>query len=288
MKNVAGVEAGGEGGLDDEEAEPAQRAGRDRPQGIQVLQDVREVGRRPRREPLGHRFADLRFFAGGVEPAQGDAAAASVLGGNGDGREQQARPATVEVGLARPHRLHRRITGRDAAESGGRRLVQAVSAEGADPAICQDHRLIQGMVGCALPRVPFDGVEYQSDACVHVEIIHLAILSNEYARTCKNYVASPSYFHELSEAGPGCEKHCETVREGKLLVSDGAWGTLLQQQGLKPGDCPELWCVERRAGRARHRPQLCGGRRGHDRDQQLRRQPLQAGPLRPGSSVWRN
>ena len=30
-------------------------------------------------------------------------------------------------------------------------------------------------------------------------------------------------------------------------MSDGAWGTFLQKKGLKPGECPELWCVERRA-----------------------------------------
>jgi 5-methyltetrahydrofolate--homocysteine methyltransferase len=35
-----------------------------------------------------------------------------------------------------------------------------------------------------------------------------------------------------------------TVKSGKILVSDGAWGTFLQKKGLKPGDCPELWCVD--------------------------------------------
>jgi 5-methyltetrahydrofolate--homocysteine methyltransferase len=29
----------------------------------------------------------------------------------------------------------------------------------------------------------------------------------------------------------------------KVLVSDGAWGTYLQQKGLQPGECPELWNV---------------------------------------------
>ena len=37
------------------------------------------------------------------------------------------------------------------------------------------------------------------------------------------------------------------VKSGRILVSDGAWGTFLQQKGLKPGECPELWCLERRA-----------------------------------------
>lgn len=29
----------------------------------------------------------------------------------------------------------------------------------------------------------------------------------------------------------------------RVLISDGAWGTILQEQGMKPGECPELWCV---------------------------------------------
>ena len=32
-----------------------------------------------------------------------------------------------------------------------------------------------------------------------------------------------------------------TVKSGKILVSDGAWGTFLQQKGLQAGECPELW-----------------------------------------------
>lgn len=37
------------------------------------------------------------------------------------------------------------------------------------------------------------------------------------------------------------------IAEGKILVSDGAWGTILQQKGLQPGECPELWCLTHRA-----------------------------------------
>jgi 5-methyltetrahydrofolate--homocysteine methyltransferase len=33
----------------------------------------------------------------------------------------------------------------------------------------------------------------------------------------------------------------------RVLVSDGAWGTFLQQKGLRPGECPELWNVTHRA-----------------------------------------
>jgi len=36
------------------------------------------------------------------------------------------------------------------------------------------------------------------------------------------------------------------IRSGRILVSDGAWGTFLQRKGLKPGECPELWNVSRR------------------------------------------
>ncbi len=33
--------------------------------------------------------------------------------------------------------------------------------------------------------------------------------------------------------------------QSRILVSDGAWGTFLQKKGLRPGECPELWCVDR-------------------------------------------
>jgi len=33
----------------------------------------------------------------------------------------------------------------------------------------------------------------------------------------------------------------EELKDGKTLISDGAWGTFLQQMGLQPGECPELW-----------------------------------------------
>ncbi|MBU4198964.1 MAG: homocysteine S-methyltransferase family protein [Verrucomicrobia bacterium] len=39
----------------------------------------------------------------------------------------------------------------------------------------------------------------------------------------------------------------EQLKQNKILISDGAWGTLLQGKGLKPGECPELWCVTHRA-----------------------------------------
>jgi len=35
------------------------------------------------------------------------------------------------------------------------------------------------------------------------------------------------------------------IKEGKVLVSDGAWGTFLHQKGLKADECPELWNQQR-------------------------------------------
>jgi 5-methyltetrahydrofolate--homocysteine methyltransferase len=37
------------------------------------------------------------------------------------------------------------------------------------------------------------------------------------------------------------------LKTGKVLVSDGAWGTLLQARGLQPGECPELWNITHRS-----------------------------------------
>lgn len=36
----------------------------------------------------------------------------------------------------------------------------------------------------------------------------------------------------------------DRIKEGKILVSDGAWGTFLHAKGLKAGQCPELWNIE--------------------------------------------
>jgi 5-methyltetrahydrofolate--homocysteine methyltransferase len=37
----------------------------------------------------------------------------------------------------------------------------------------------------------------------------------------------------------------DKIRDGKILVSDGAWGTFLQEKGLSPGECPESWNLKR-------------------------------------------
>ena len=39
----------------------------------------------------------------------------------------------------------------------------------------------------------------------------------------------------------------ERILSGEILVSDGAWGTMLHSKGLKMGECPERWNMERRA-----------------------------------------
>ena len=38
----------------------------------------------------------------------------------------------------------------------------------------------------------------------------------------------------------------EALKSGKILISDGAWGTMLQERGLQAGECPELWNITRR------------------------------------------
>ncbi len=37
----------------------------------------------------------------------------------------------------------------------------------------------------------------------------------------------------------------DAVKAGRVLVSDGAWGTFLYQKGLQAGECPEQWCLTR-------------------------------------------
>jgi 5-methyltetrahydrofolate--homocysteine methyltransferase len=36
----------------------------------------------------------------------------------------------------------------------------------------------------------------------------------------------------------------DAVNSGRVLVSDGAWGTFLHQKGLRSGTCPEQWCID--------------------------------------------
>ncbi|MGD1006491.1 MAG: homocysteine S-methyltransferase family protein [Ignavibacteriaceae bacterium] len=36
------------------------------------------------------------------------------------------------------------------------------------------------------------------------------------------------------------------LKNGRVLISDGAWGTLLIEKGLQPGECPELWNITNR------------------------------------------
>lgn len=37
----------------------------------------------------------------------------------------------------------------------------------------------------------------------------------------------------------------DVLAAGRILVSDGAWGTFLQNKGLQPGECPEEWNLSR-------------------------------------------
>lgn len=40
----------------------------------------------------------------------------------------------------------------------------------------------------------------------------------------------------------------EKIARKGILLSDGAWGTMLQSKGLSAGECPELWNVTHREG----------------------------------------
>jgi len=40
-------------------------------------------------------------------------------------------------------------------------------------------------------------------------------------------------------------KLIQEIQKGRVLVSDGAWGTFLQKMGLQPGECPEQWNLTR-------------------------------------------
>ncbi len=41
-------------------------------------------------------------------------------------------------------------------------------------------------------------------------------------------------------------KITDQIKKGKILVSDGAWGTFLQQKGLQSSECPEEWNMTHR------------------------------------------
>lgn len=39
----------------------------------------------------------------------------------------------------------------------------------------------------------------------------------------------------------------DELKQNKILLSDGAWGTFLQLKGMIPGECPELWNITHRS-----------------------------------------
>jgi 5-methyltetrahydrofolate--homocysteine methyltransferase len=39
----------------------------------------------------------------------------------------------------------------------------------------------------------------------------------------------------------------DKIKQNKILLSDGAWGTFLQDKGMNPGECPELWNITHRS-----------------------------------------
>jgi 5-methyltetrahydrofolate--homocysteine methyltransferase len=39
----------------------------------------------------------------------------------------------------------------------------------------------------------------------------------------------------------------DELKQGKVLLSDGAWGTFLHAKGMDPGECPEIWNITHRS-----------------------------------------
>jgi len=50
----------------------------------------------------------------------------------------------------------------------------------------------------------------------------------------------------INQSYRNMKKITERIKAKEILVSDGAWGTFLQQKGLQPGECPELWNITHR------------------------------------------
>ena len=41
-------------------------------------------------------------------------------------------------------------------------------------------------------------------------------------------------------------KLLKALKTGEIMISDGAWGTMLHEKGLEMGECPELWNITHR------------------------------------------
>ena len=61
------------------------------------------------------------------------------------------------------------------------------------------------------------------------------------------------------------------LEEKKALIADGGWGTELFKRGLKPGEVPEGWNIDRPAERPSRGRFLCDGWSRHHPDQYVRR-----------------
>src|ERR1700755_3571364 len=61
------------------------------------------------------------------------------------------------------------------------------------------------------------------------------------------FVASAPVCGKLRAMDAALQKLIARLREGEVLLSDGAWGTQMQARGLQSGDCYEEWNVTRPA-----------------------------------------
>ena len=74
----------------------------------------------------------------------------------------------------------------------------------------------------------------------------------------------------------------ELIADGRVHVVDGAMGTMLYDKGIFLNTCFDELVVARPGRRQRGARRVRRRRRRADRDQHLRRQPAQAGAVRPG------
>jgi 5-methyltetrahydrofolate--homocysteine methyltransferase len=58
-----------------------------------------------------------------------------------------------------------------------------------------------------------------------------------------DYGVFPFRFHVLQYRRNKMKRIVEELKENRIMFSDGAWGTMMQEKGLQPGECPDEWSL---------------------------------------------
>ena len=74
----------------------------------------------------------------------------------------------------------------------------------------------------------------------------------------------------------------QRLRGGATLVGDGAWGTMLMERGLRPGECPESINLSRPEVLAAAKRALCFGEH-HDMAASMKNEQETSAELRRSS-----